>query len=302
MIFCESIYLAGCQDGDARTILNWPDDFIDSLRGRLLAVHSGLPLSSDDRTELILHGVLEPPGREPTRLGARVVDLTVREEWQKNDESMNAICKVVARQASSVLDVGCGTGWVMRSMDLGPLSRRVGIDVDSTAIALGARFSRHEKQDCYFRYCSAHRLPFADRQFDFVVCRNALTYMHQRTALREMCRVLNPGGHLFLRFENFWYDLLKLLRPKGARAFCFNARDFAWGLFHAATGAQPTSGGLFRPGRVFGTIRTLEKTLGQNACDLLRNESHSGGIRLMGRATQTTVLARKRETKIEPRS
>jgi ubiquinone/menaquinone biosynthesis C-methylase UbiE len=166
--------------------------------------------------------------------------------------------------------------------------------MDATALALGARFSRNENQDCFFRHGSAHCLPFADRQFDLVLCRNAITYMHQRTAIREMCRVLKPGGHLFLRFENLWYDLLKIARPKGFLALCFNMRDFAWGVVHAATGTQPIPGGLFRAGRVFGRLSTLRKMLGENACDVIWHKPHSKGVRFMGRATQTSMMARKR--------
>ncbi len=39
-------------------------------------------------------------------------------------------------------------------------------------------------------------LPFADRQFDIVLCYSAHQYMDIRKALREMARVLKPGGQL----------------------------------------------------------------------------------------------------------
>ena len=46
-------------------------------------------------------------------------------------------------------------------------------------------------------------LPFDDKQFDAVVCLNGLHRVWARgRAVRELARVLNPGGHLLLTFVN----------------------------------------------------------------------------------------------------
>ena len=51
----------------------------------------------------------------------------------------------------------------------------------------------------------ATELPFPDRTFDLVICIEVLRYLHNadnRQALREMYRVLKPGGTLFLTMVN----------------------------------------------------------------------------------------------------
>lgn len=45
--------------------------------------------------------------------------------------------------------------------------------------------------------CKGEALPFADASFELVVSRVALPYMHIPTALREIRRVLLPGGRLW---------------------------------------------------------------------------------------------------------
>jgi ubiquinone/menaquinone biosynthesis C-methylase UbiE len=45
--------------------------------------------------------------------------------------------------------------------------------------------------------CKAEQLPFADGSFDLVVSRVSLPYMHIPRALREVHRVLSPGGCLW---------------------------------------------------------------------------------------------------------
>jgi SAM-dependent methyltransferase len=293
-----SIELRDCNDETARSILEWPEEFVASLRKRLLDLRAGCPQSAADLAALQTHGVLNAGTGKPTGLGQYLIDLVMREEVQQQDYFMSVICQHADRVSRGVLDVGCGTGWMMRSLDLGQTNDRVGIDIDALALALGYRFARIEGQECSFRYCSAQSLPFPDGSFDLVLCRNALTYMHQRTALREFCRVLRPGGLVFIRFENVWYDLLRVLRPASGRALCFNTRDFLWGLFHAMIGRQPVPGGRIPGARAFGTLGRLTKILRTNGCEVILSEAHPNALHFMGRATQSSLLARK--TALQP--
>jgi ubiquinone/menaquinone biosynthesis C-methylase UbiE len=133
-------------------------------------------------------------------------------------------CFKELRASARVLDVGCGTGeYVRRATELGfcasgiepaDAMRKVAIEKNpNTSIANGV----------------ATALPFPDKAFDLVICIEVLRYLHpadNKLALREMHRVLAPGGLLFLTSVNryaldayyFHYRLRRLFAGGGTSA------------------------------------------------------------------------------------
>jgi ubiquinone/menaquinone biosynthesis C-methylase UbiE len=107
----------------------------------------------------------------------------------------------------TVLDVGCGIGHWGRV--LAPLFssdiQLVGVDREETWISqateraettgLGGRY-RYQKGD-------ACQLPFKDGSFDMVTCQTVLIHLNDpRGGLKEMLRVLKPGGLLLVAEPN----------------------------------------------------------------------------------------------------
>lgn len=95
-----------------------------------------------------------------------------------------------------VLEVGCGTGLIMRGLD-GRAKRLVGVDISPGMLAEARRrgFDVFEGQ--------AEKLPFADESFDLAYSFKVLAHVPDiELALREMTRVLRPGGHLVAEFYN----------------------------------------------------------------------------------------------------
>jgi SAM-dependent methyltransferase len=132
-------------------------------------------------------------------------------------------------------------------------------------------------------------LPFPEKHFTHVLCRAALNYMHQRQALREMARVLRPGGLLYCHVEGPGFDWRLLRAARSGRALAGRARDLLFGIGLAALGWQPAPGSRFVGGRAFGTVRRIEKFLAQADCQVLEREvtGHRGllplGFRLLAR-------------------
>ncbi len=94
-----------------------------------------------------------------------------------------------------VLDVACGTGVLAReaSKRVGPEGSVTGLDLNEGMLAVAKRV----QPDVDWRQGDAAALPFEDDHFDVVVSQFALMYFPERVAaLREMWRVLKPGGHL----------------------------------------------------------------------------------------------------------
>lgn len=102
-------------------------------------------------------------------------------------------------ESGEALDVGCGAGHL--SFTLAPLlSRVIALDPSPNMIATVAKaaaargFAQIET-----RQGSAELLPFADASFSLVCTRySAHHWLHLAAALREMRRVLRPGGYLLV--------------------------------------------------------------------------------------------------------
>lgn len=101
--------------------------------------------------------------------------------------------------AQAILDVGCGTGRLLRSAEeLFPGARLEGVDAApsmvkeaETMLPGGSRIRLH--------HAVAEQLPFPDRSFDLVF--STMTFHHwtdQRAGIAEVARILTPSGRWLL--------------------------------------------------------------------------------------------------------
>lgn len=96
-----------------------------------------------------------------------------------------------------VLDVACGTGAVasVALRETGSEGAVVGIDRSPEMLEV----ARRKMPDVDWREGRAEALPFPDESFDAVLCQFGLMFFDDRDqALREMLRLLRPGGRVTL--------------------------------------------------------------------------------------------------------
>lgn len=100
------------------------------------------------------------------------------------------------RPGERVLDVACGTGVVARlaADRVGPSGSVAGADVNAGMLAVAAR-RRIVRTAIQWHETAAEAMPLPDAAFDVVLCQLALQFFRdQAAAVREMHRVLTPGG------------------------------------------------------------------------------------------------------------
>jgi SAM-dependent methyltransferase len=137
-------------------------------------------------------------------------------EWARagKGESMEAGHGPVGRQAialmqvsmdSRVLDVGCGSGWATRLFaDYAVHGRVTGIDISDEMVRV-ARESSRDYSNVSFEVASAEQLPFPDRDFTHAFSMESLYYYRNiPKALKEIHRVLIPGGSFFAVVDLYW--------------------------------------------------------------------------------------------------
>ncbi len=105
----------------------------------------------------------------------------------------------------SVLDIGSGTGeFLIELAGAVPGLRAVGIDSSRALVRTAALRAQAAGAAADFRLGDAERLDFADDSFDRVNCSRVLIHLENPgAAVREMARVLSPGGRLAIWEPDF---------------------------------------------------------------------------------------------------
>lgn len=96
-----------------------------------------------------------------------------------------------------VLDVACGTGIVARlaAPRVGPGGNVAGLDLNDAMLSVARARSKEEGVAITWKQGDAAALPFAEDQFNVVVCQQGLQFVPDKArALAEMRRVAVPGG------------------------------------------------------------------------------------------------------------
>ena len=137
--------------------------------------------------------------------------------------------RVALRRGERVLDVACGTGVVLRAAAhaVGDNGRAVGIDISAQMVAAAATAcAARGLQNVEFARMDAEALEFSDQCFDVVLCSLGLMYMPDaEQAIREMHRVLRPGGRIALlvwgdRRHCGWADVFEIVQDEVRSEVC----------------------------------------------------------------------------------
>jgi ubiquinone/menaquinone biosynthesis C-methylase UbiE len=151
--------------------------------------------------------------------------------WQAQlAEAQDALLALASPAAGErVLDIACGTGLVSfeATQAVGQTGHVLGIDLSERMVDAAKRRAREMKlSNCSFSRMDAETLALPDASFDVALCALGLMYMPDpEQALREMCRVLRPGGRVSLavwgeRAKCGWSAIFPIVDDEVASEVC----------------------------------------------------------------------------------
>jgi demethylmenaquinone methyltransferase/2-methoxy-6-polyprenyl-1,4-benzoquinol methylase len=141
-----------------------------------------------------------------------LMSMGVHRVWKRDFTASSGV-----RLGHEVLDLAGGTGDIaaLMSKRVGKNGRVVLSDINEAMLEIGRRRleDRGISGNISYALANAENLPFGDREFDAVTIAFGLRNVtDQNAALREMFRVLRPGGKaLILEFSQVQPELLKKL-------------------------------------------------------------------------------------------
>ncbi|MDQ4149609.1 MAG: class I SAM-dependent methyltransferase [Actinomycetota bacterium] len=166
-----------------------------------------------------------------------------RSEWfhERYEDAANEVIEYFGRDfisltGADVADIGCGDGFI----DLGVAhkalpARLVGFDTRPTDVEQLARIAAEEgvagpSPVLSFKTSEPNRLPSPAAAFDAVFSWSVLDHVGDPVAIiREIHRVLRPGGHLMIQLYPFFYSQhgshLEQWFPEGFAQFRYSDED-----------------------------------------------------------------------------
>lgn len=112
------------------------------------------------------------------------------------------VAAAALRPGERVLDIACGTGVVARlaADRVGPAGNVTGADVNAGMLAVARTVAASSgRTSIQWNETAAEALPLPDASYDVVFCQLALQFFADKAAaLREMRRVLAPGGRAYV--------------------------------------------------------------------------------------------------------
>lgn len=145
------------------------------------------------------------PHRYVNELDAAALErLIARLESRAKDEVFTRLfdkyaSRLLAEAPARVLEIGSGTGAMMRSLARRPefTGTALGIEQSPAFVEAARRLADQEGvgDRVEFRVGDAHRLDVADQSFDAVIINTVISHVSDTTTvLREMARVVRKGG------------------------------------------------------------------------------------------------------------
>jgi SAM-dependent methyltransferase len=119
------------------------------------------------------------------------------------EKRLRIIRQIAEKKRARFLDCGCGAGEYVFALTKSEGFDAFGIEFDETK---ARKAQTHPLYGSRVRQGDLERLTFPDSHFDYALLNEVLEHVpDERRALKEIFRVLSPGGSLFVFSPNRWF-------------------------------------------------------------------------------------------------
>jgi len=125
---------------------------------------------------------------------ARTYDSVASLQRRMGDVLLREIVDSDTPKEARLIDLGCGTGELLRQLELGGYSNLAGLDLSSKMIEA----AREKASTAKFHHASIEELLFEENVFDIAISNAAIQWCDAETAASEILRVLKPGGKILI--------------------------------------------------------------------------------------------------------
>ena len=171
----------------------------------------------------------DPKGYVSSYVGETAVGYSFRVRRER-------LLEMLGEGNGEVLDIGCGPG-VMTAEILARGWRWTGIDIAPKMIETTLeRFGADARVKALVG--GVEQIPTESNRFEVVIAMGLVEYLpDDATVVREMARVLKPGGRLFVSLPNWWSPVRMwdrwIIRPLATAARIFGRRGGRAGVYSA---------------------------------------------------------------------
>lgn len=118
------------------------------------------------------------------------------------------LSRLALKPAFKVLDVGCGTGYLLQKMSASQAIQGYGIDIEQNMI----KIAKENCRDMTIETSACDETPFDDNIFDILTA--CMAYHHfsdKKGFIREAARILKKGGFLYIVDPRFPFPVRKII-------------------------------------------------------------------------------------------
>jgi len=127
-----------------------------------------------------------------------------------NESRYSFWSKLAIKDGAAILDLGCGAGQCLITTQGYTPKFAIGLDNDSLLLTVAKYLNRKYAFSPSLALADAHKLPFKDDIFNYILCRLLLPYVRNRETIAEISRVTKEQGRIYLRLHGIGFYIGRL--------------------------------------------------------------------------------------------